>query len=324
MPALKRRTLLSALGSALGWPVASFALPPPAPPLRLIVPFAPGGGVDAAARVLAGSLATVLGTAVQVENHPGASGTIGGRLVLAAPPDGHTLLFSAATHVFTRHVLARPPYDPQADFAAVARFGQAPLLLVVSPGHAEPDLARLLAAIRREPGAWSAAVPSYGAPAHLATLDLQRRAGLQLNLVPYKGTQPALMDVAGGHADLLLDSAVALLPQVRSGRVRALAICAAARSPLVPGVPTFAEGGLPGFVHHSWYGVWAPRDTPAERVAALGRAIERSAVALERAGALEPLGLEAGPLVDEDFRRFVARQVAEGAELLRASGFRAE
>lgn len=322
MPALRRRSLLiSALGWAAGCPVADATQ---ATPLRLVVPFAPGGGVDAAARALAGALPAVLGTPVTVENHPGASGTIGGRLVMAAPPDGRTLLFSAATHVFTRQVLALPPYDPQTDFAAVARFGQAPLLLVVAPGRAEPDLQALVAAIRREPGAWNAGVPAFGAPGHLATLDLQRRAGLRLNLVPYKGTQPALMDVAGGHTDLLLDSLVALLPLARAGRVRPLAISAAERSPLLPAVPTFSESGFAGFLHHSWYGVWAPRDTPAARVQALAGAIGAAAQALDGAGALAPLGLSAAVLGSDGFRRFVAREAAFGAELLRAAGFRAE
>ncbi|MBG6080552.1 tripartite-type tricarboxylate transporter receptor subunit TctC [Rubrivivax gelatinosus] len=320
MPALKRRTLLlAALGGPLGGAVA--AVDAQAAPLRLIVPFAPGGGVDAAARVLAGALAPRLGTPVLVENHPGASGTIGGRLVLGAAPDGRTLLFSAATHVFTRQVLARPPYDPQADFAPVARFGRTPLLLVVAPGRGERDLQQLLAAIRAEPGGWSAGVPAYGAPGHLAMLDLERRAGLKLNLVPYKGTQPALMDVAGGHADLLLDSLVALQPLARAGRVRALAISAADRSPLLPRVPTFAEAGLPAFVHHSWYGLWAPRDTPDERIEALAQAVAGAAAALESRQALRPLGLEAAVLGSDEFRIFVTNELAAGSELLRQSGF---
>ncbi|MBK1688941.1 Bug family tripartite tricarboxylate transporter substrate binding protein [Rubrivivax gelatinosus] len=322
MPALKRRSLLiSALGWASGLQAADAT---PSAPLRLVVPFAPGGGVDAAARALAGALPAVLGTPVNVENHPGASGTIGGRLVMAAPADGRTLLFSAATHVFTRQVLALPPYDPQTDFAAVARFGQAPLLLVVAPGRTEPDLAALVAAIRREPGRLNAGVPAFGAPGHLATLDFQRRAGLRLNLVPYKGSQPALMDVAGGHTDLLLDSAVALLPLARARRVRPLAISAAERSPLLPAVPTFAESGFAGFLHHSWYGVWAPRDTPAVRVQALSDAIAAAAKALDSTGALVPLGLSAAVLGTDEFRRFVASEFALGADLLRASGFRAE
>ncbi|MGC4076545.1 MAG: tripartite tricarboxylate transporter substrate binding protein [Rubrivivax sp.] len=293
-------------------------------PLRLIVPFAPGGGVDAAARVLAAALAPALRAPVIVENHPGASGTIGGRLVLGAAPDGHTLLFSAATHVYTHLVLARPPYDPLAEFAPVARFGRTPLLLVVAPGRRERELKQWLDAVRAEPGAWSAAVPAYGAPGHLATLDLQHRAALKLNLVPYKGTQPALMDVAGGHADLLLDSLVALQPLARAGRVRALAIADLARSALLPRVPTFAEGGLPGFVHHSWYGLWAPRDTPGGRVDQLAQAVSAAAAELERRQALRPLGLEAAVLGADEFQRFVAQELATGTELLRQSGFRAE
>ncbi|MCD0422988.1 tripartite tricarboxylate transporter substrate binding protein [Rubrivivax sp. JA1024] len=321
VPALKRRSLLLA---ALAVPGTRPARAARGSALRLIVPFVAGGGVDAAARLLASALQPVTGTPVVVENHPGASGTIGGRLVLSAPPDGRTLLFSAATHIFTRQVLARPPYDPQTDFAAVTRFGLAPLMLVMAPRRPEAGLPELLDAVRREPGTWSAGIPSFGSPGHLATLDLARRAALRLNLVPYKGTQPALMDVAGGHVDLLLDSMVALLPLARAGRVRALALSAAARSRLLPSLPTFGEAGLPGFEHHSWYGVWAPAGTPAGRVAELDAAVAAATAALARAGALEALGIEPAPLSPDGFRRFVAAQVAVGAELLRASGFRAE
>lgn len=292
--------------------------------LRLIVPFAAGGGVDSAARLLANQLARQFGLTVVVDNRAGASGTIGGKAVQMAAADGYTLLFSAATHVHAKQVLASPPYDPQTDFAAVARVGAAPLMLVLAPGKPQTRLQDLLAAVRQQPGQWTAGIPAAGAPSHLATLLLARQAKLDLTLVPYKGTQPALMDVAGGHTDLLLDSMISLLPMAKSGKVRPIAISSAARSALAPDVPTLRESGLPEFVYESWYGVWAPRATPPDRIAALHGAISAASGELARAGAWSSLGVEPVNESNEQFRRFVATDVAEGAELLKAAGFKPE
>ncbi len=292
--------------------------------LRLIVPFAAGGGVDSAARLLAEQLRRQHGLSVLVENKAGASGTLGGQAVRAAPADGTTLLFSAATHVMARHVLASAPYDPQADFAPVARIGEAPLMLVVPPTQPQKTLAEVLAAIRRQPEGWTAAIPAAGAPSHLATLRLARQAGLSLTYVPYKGTQPAAMDVAGGHVQLLLDSMISLLPLVKGGRVRALAVTSKARSPLVPDVPTMAEAGASGFTFESWYGVWASRGTPAERIAWLNAAINAAGTELAKSGAWAALGISPVSESPEQFRQQIAAEVAEGVELLRAAGFRPE
>lgn len=319
-----RRQLLAA---AAAWPLVGAGearAAEAAAPLRLVVPFAPGGGVDAVARLLAPALGAQWRAPVVVENRPGGSGTVGGRAVLAAPADGRTLLLSAATHLLARHVLAQPPYDPEADFAPVARVGQAPLMLVASRARAESTLPDLLAAIRAQPGQWTAAIAAAGAPGHLALLRLALQAGLKLAYVPYKGTQPALLDVAGGHADLLLDSMITLEAMVRAGRVRAIAVTAPQRSPLAPDVPTFREGGLADFSFATWYGVWAPADTPAPRVAALNAAINAAAADVERRGGWAPIGLAPVAETPEQFRRFAAANTAEGARLLKAAHFTPE
>jgi tripartite-type tricarboxylate transporter receptor subunit TctC len=149
-----------------------------------------------------------------------------------------------------------------------------------------------------------------------------RQAGLKLSLVPYKGTQPALTDVAGGHVDMLLDSMISLLPMAKSGKVKPIAVTSAQRSALAPDVPTFKESGLPEFVYGSWYGVWAPRDTPPARIAALNAAINAATVELTKSGALASLGID--PVIESpaEFKRFVAADVAKGAELLKNAGFR--
>jgi tripartite-type tricarboxylate transporter receptor subunit TctC len=311
MMTLQRRPLLLAmLALATG---AASAFPDKDRTLRLVVPFAAGGGVDAAARLLATQLQKQTGATVVVENKAGGSGTIGGRQVQ-----------TATTHVLARQVLANAPYDPQADFVPVARVGEAPLMLVIAPSKAPTRLQELITAVRAQPDRWTAGIPAAGAPSHLATLKLAQQGQLRLNYVPYKGTQPALMDVAGGHTDLLLDSMIALQPLVRSGKVRALAISSAKRSALAPEVPTFRESGLADFVHESWYGVWAPKGTPADRVGALNAAINTATAELARTGAWAALGVEPVSETPEQFRRHVAQEVAESAELLRSAGFRPE
>lgn len=293
-------------------------------PLRIIVPFAAGGGVDAAARLLGTQLGKQLGMTVIVENKAGGSGTIGGKAVQTAPADGHTLLFSAATHVLARQVLSQPPYDPQTDFAPVARTGTAPLLLVAAPTKPQAKLAEVIGAVKQQPDKWTAGIPAAGAPSHLATLLMARQAQLKLSLVPYKGTQPALMDVAGGHTDLLLDSMISLMSMAKSGKVRPIAITSARRSSLAPEIPTFKESGLPNFDFESWYGVWAPRDTPADRIAVLNAAINSATAELARSGALAGLGIEPVTETPAQFKAYIAAEVKEGAELLKDAGFKPE
>jgi len=298
--------------------------PEPGQTLRLIVPFAAGGGVDSAARLLGEQLRKQHGLTVVVENKAGASGSIGGKAVQTAPPDGTTLLFSAATHVLANHVLSVPPYDPQADFAPVARVGEAPLLLVVAPTVTASKLQDVLAAGKLKQGQWTAAIPAAGSPSHLATLLLAKQGDVKLTYVNYKGTQPALTDVAGGHVDMLLDSMISLLPLAKAGKVKPVAISSKQRSALAPEIPTLQESGLPQYAYESWYGVWAPKATPPERVAALNALINQAVIELAKAGAFAKLGIEPVTESPEQFRRYIAAYVAQSVELLRSAGFRPE
>jgi tripartite-type tricarboxylate transporter receptor subunit TctC len=293
--------------------------------LKIVVPFAAGGGVDAAARLVGTQLGKQLGMTVIVDNKAGGSGTIGGKSVQSAPADGYTLLFSAATHVLAKQVLSQPPYDPQTDFAPVARSGTAPLMLVVATSKPQTKLSELLAAMKQQPDKWTAGIPAAGAPSHLATLLMAKQAQLKLSMVPYKGTQPALMDVAGGHTDLMLDSMISLLPMAKSGKVRPVAITSAKRSNLAPDVPTFKESGLPNFAYESWYGFWAPKDTPPDRIVALNAAINAATAEVAKSGAFAALGIE--PVANEtpaQFKAYIAAEVKEGAELLKDAGFKPE
>jgi tripartite-type tricarboxylate transporter receptor subunit TctC len=292
--------------------------------LRIVVPFAAGGGVDSAARLLSEQLRKQLGMSVIVDNKAGGSGTIGGKAVQIASADGYTLLFSAATHVLANQVLSSPPYDPQTDFAPVARVGEAPLMLVVAPQQKEHKLSDVLAAAKQQQGNWTAAIPAAGAPSHLATLLLAKQGNVKLTYVPYKGTQPALADVAGGHVNMLLDSMISLLPLAKAGRVKPIAITSKQRSALAPDVPTVQEGGLANYTYASWYGVWAPKGTAADRIAFLNTAINQAVSELSQSGALAKLGIEPVTESPEQFKRFVASDVAQSTELLKSAGFKPE
>lgn len=292
--------------------------------IRLVVPFAAGGGVDSAARLLSEQLRKQWGVAVVVDNRAGANGTIGGTAVRTAPADGYTLLFSAATHVLAKQVLSNPPYDPQTDFAPVARVGEAPLMLVIAPQQPEKNLGEVLAAARQQPEKWTAAIPAAGAPSHLATLLLAKQGGVKFTYVPYKGTQPALVDVGGGHVNLLFDSMISVLPLAKAGKVKAIAISSKKRSPLALDVPTVAEGGVANFAYETWYGVWAPKDTPADRLAALNTAINKAVNELARSGAFASLGIDPVTETVEQFKRYVASDVAQSSELLKSAGFKPE
>ncbi|MBL8377879.1 MAG: tripartite tricarboxylate transporter substrate binding protein [Burkholderiales bacterium] len=293
-------------------------------PVKMIVPFAPGGGVDGAGRLIARQLQAGLNVPVVVENRAGASGTIGGRAVHAAAADGQTLLFSASTHVLANQVLAAPPYDPVGDFAAVARVGEAPLLMVIAPNLPQRNLGEVLAAVRQRPEQWVAALPALGAASHLATLLLAKQGNLTLTMTPYKGTAPALTDVAGGHVQILVDSIISLSPLAKGGKVKAIASTGAKRASVMPDVPTAAESGLPGLVYSSWYGVWAPKSTAPERVQLLNKAFNQAVADLTKSGALAQIGVEPVTESVEQFRKFIAADVAQAGDLLKGAGFKPE
>ncbi|MGV3725865.1 Bug family tripartite tricarboxylate transporter substrate binding protein [Hydrogenophaga sp.] len=291
--------------------------------IKIVVPFAAGGGVDGAARLLARQLQADLGVNVVVDNRAGGSGTIGGKAVQTAQPDGYTLLFSAATHVLASHVLATPPYDPVTDFTAVARTGEAPLLIVIPPSAPQKNLREVIDAAKGGNN-WNAAIPALGAPSHLATLLLAKQGKVNFTMTPYRGTAPAATDVAGGHVQLLVDSIISLQPMAKGGRVKPIAQTGAKRSSVAPDVPTAAESGYPGLVYVSWYGVWAPKGTPDDRVQFLNKAINKATEELTKAGSLAALGVEPVTESVDAFRKYIATDVAQSAGLLKEAGFKPE
>ena len=265
-----------------------------------------------------------LGVSVVVENRAGANGTIGSKVVQGAAADGYTLLFSAATHVISHLVMNKVPYDPIADFSPVARVGEAPLLLVISPNLPQKKLTEVLDAARQNPDKWTAALPAMGAPSHLATLLLAQKSNLKLTMAPYQGTSPALVEVAGGHAQILLDSIISLMPMAKTGKVHPVVTTSARRSAIAPDIPTASESGLPGFTFVSWYGLWAPKDTPQDRVQLLNTAANEAVSDLIKSGAFAAVGIEGVNESVAQFGKYIANDVAQSAELLKGAGFKPE
>ena len=290
-------------------------------PIRIVVPFAAGGGVDVYARLLSEKLRQQHGLTIIVENRAGANGSIGGNTVRNADPDGTVLLFSAGTHVMARHVMKSAPYDPIEDFASIARVGEAPMMLVASPKVAANNIGELVAEARKAPDKWTFGASSLGAPGHLAELDFNRLTGLNLLIQPYRGTAPALNDVAGGHVQLLIDPILALLSLVHSKRVKGLAVTTAKRTPLAPEFPTASESGLAGMDHSSWYGVWGPKKLPADMIAELNKLFAEAVQDLSSEGQLAKLGIEPASETPSQFETFARGYVNRNAKLLKASNF---
>lgn len=322
MISLTKKMLFTVLLTATA--VASAQPKFPEGQIKLIVPFAPGGGVDSAARVIAKQMQANLNIPFIVENKPGASGTIGGKFVQSAPPDGQTLLFSASTQALTKLVIANAPYDPWTDFTYVARVGEAPLLMVISPTLPQTKLKEVMDAAKQNPDKWTAGLPALGAASHLGTLMFAKEGNVNLTMTAYKGTAPALTDVAGGHTQILIDSIISLQSLAKSGKVKPIVVTSAKRSSVMPNVPTAVESGFPKFVTESWYGIWAPKGTPDERVQFLNKAANEAVRQLTNSGAFEKLGIE--PVVEtvDEFKKYTGKYIAENAELLKGAGFKPE
>jgi tripartite-type tricarboxylate transporter receptor subunit TctC len=259
-----------------------------------------------------------------VENRTGGSGLIGTSAVLQAEPDGYTLLASAFNTAVMPLVLKSAKFDPEKDLEVMARTARAPLVMVVSTNRPERSVAEVVAAAKASPSEWNIAISSLGSAGHLATIEFNRRTGANLNMVTYRGTQPALTDLMGGSVELLIDPSFALLPAAAGGKAHALAIATAERSALAPDLPTMAEAGLPGYEFQSWYGVWAPKGTPADicqQVNALMQETMRDPAVVER---LKGQLLEPVTESIEDTRRFIGSEISRATELLRSIDYQPE
>jgi tripartite-type tricarboxylate transporter receptor subunit TctC len=294
----------------------------PSRPIRVVVPYPPGGPADIMARLATQLIQEKLGGTVVVENRSGANGTLGGEAVWKAAPDGYTLLAAPSVHVLARHVLRAVPYDPVKDFTPIVRYGEAPLLVLANPSAVSAKtIAEALPAIRAKPENFRFGLSALGAANHLAVLEFNKLTGLNLLLVPYRGSAPALADLLGGQVQLMIDPIMAALPNVQAGLLRALAVTRTKRTSAAPDVPTAAESGLPGLEMASWYGLWGPKGLPTPIVARLNALLTQAVHDPAVVQRLSALGFEPASEPPEEFARYIEADVARGAALLRAAKF---
>jgi tripartite-type tricarboxylate transporter receptor subunit TctC len=326
MNRLNRRDVLSSMlaaGATLA-PTVVRAQAFPNRTIRIVVPVAAGGGVDTFARLIAAKVKTQRDVTFIVENRTGGNSTIGGLDVQRAAPDGYTVLFHASTHNVARLVLKNAPYDPIADFTPIALAGHAPLVLIAANNRPEKTLKDLVSAAKANPDKWSFGTAQLGAPGHLAAVAFNQFTGINVPIIPYRGTAPALNDVVGGHVPMMIEAILALLPMVRAGSVRAIAVTGTKRSKLAPEIPTMAEVGLPELNFGAWWAMWGPPNMPPELARTINGWVNEAVKALGTEGRLDALGIEPAQETPQAFGQFLVADVDRSAKLLKAANFQPE
>jgi tripartite-type tricarboxylate transporter receptor subunit TctC len=317
------RTVMAVFGVVMA--TASVAQTYPTKALRLIVPFAPGGGNDTVARSIAQQISIGLGQPVVVDNRAGAGGVVGADAAAKSAPDGYTLfLGGVGSHAVNPSIYPNLPYDPVRDFAPVCLIASAPSVLVVNQGLSARTLAELTALAKASPGKLNYATNGNGSSSHLATVLYETMAGVQMVHVPYKGFSPALTDILSGQVQLMFNSIVALVPQIKAGKVRALAVTSRARSSLLPEVPTLAESGLTGYEAGSWYGILAPAGTPRDIIMRLNAEIVRAVRQPELRERLAGEGADPIGGTPEEFSAHIRTELARMGKLVRDARIKPE
>jgi tripartite-type tricarboxylate transporter receptor subunit TctC len=325
------RTTLGALGTAIlaGAFTATAAraeAPYPNKPVRIVVPYAPGGPNDIVARLLAEKLTQLNGQTFLVENRPGGGSNIGAEAVAKAAPDGYTLLIAATSHSINMTLFPKEnlKYDLLRDFAPVSLLMTGPLVLVVNPSLPAKNLKEFVALAKSKPGKLTYGSSGNGASTHLAGEMLNQSAGLQTIHVPYKGSGPALTDLMGGQIDFMVDTMISSMPFITSNKVRALAVTGKARSPVLPGVPTVAEQGYPGFEAVAWIGMLAPAKTPPEVVAKLNAEIKKILESPDVKGRLATQGFTAESQRPEVFGAYMKNEVQKWGAIVKSANVKVE
>jgi len=313
--ALAAALLLASAGvAAQGYPSRS---------VRIIVPFSAGSGTDAFARTLAPKFTEAWGQQVVVENREGAGGTIGAQLVARSPADGHTLLAAGTSWAIAPSLYAKPPYETLRDFVPIGRIGHVPSVLVVHPSMQVNSVRDLIRLARSQPGRLDYSSSGKGAPSHLFMEYFKVAARVDIVEVPYKVTSQALTDVIGGQVMMNLPVLSAALPQIRAGRLKALAVTTAARSQAAPDIPTMAESGdLPGYEAAQWHGLAAPAGTPPAVIAQINKELNRVLVLPEVRERISGLGVEIAPTTPAEFATDIRAHIEKWLKLIRTLGIR--
>lgn len=311
---------LACITLCAGFAGMSMAQGYPNKPVKLVVPYPPGGPTDIVARLIAQKLGDQMGQPFVIENKPGAGGNPGAEAVARSAPDGYTLVVATTAHAINPSLFSKLNYQLLKDFAPVSQLTSGPLVIVANPALPAKNIAELIALAKSKNGGLNFASSGNGQSTHLSAELFSAMAGIKMSHIPYKGSAPALTDVMAGQADLMFDTMLSSMPHVKAGKLKALAVTSAQRSPVAPDVPTVAESGLPGYEAIAWNGLLAPAATPREVVARLNAELKKVLEQPEVKQRFEAQGFTASWNPSEAFGGFLKAEVDKWAKVVKASG----
>ena len=324
MKSIARLTLAAAITAAALFPHGALAQAFPSKPIRLVVPYAPGGGTDIISRAVAIELSKTLGQPVNVDNRPGAGGNLGAELVAKSAPDGYTLLTSASSlHGITPFLYKKLNYDPNKDLAPVIVLAGFANVLVVNPALPAQSVKDVIALARAQPGKMTCASSGSGSTIHMSCEMFKHMLGLDITHVPYKGSGPALTDLMGGQVNMMFDNIPSSITHIRSGKLRALATTGAKRAPTLPDLPTIAETGVAGYESTAWFGLVVPAGTPKDIIARLNADGQKATKSPEFVKRMSDLGYEIvggtaeqmAAMIQDEYKRWGPIVTASGAKV---------
>jgi tripartite-type tricarboxylate transporter receptor subunit TctC len=320
-----KTVVATAVLALLPWmPAAAGAQAYPSKPIRMIVPYTPGGAIDTVGRIVADEMQKILGQTFIIENKPGASGMIGAQEAARAPADGYTLLFNASSQVYMPLVVTRKTYDAQKDFTPIAQVGYVPLAVVVTPTVPAKTLAEFATLARAQPKRFTWATSGLGTTSHLAEEMINRELKLDMEIILYKGAVPQLTDVMGGHVSAAVSPLAGATPFIKSGKLKPVAVTSSKRLPGYPDVPTVAESGMPGFELLSWYGLWAPAGLPKDLVAKLNAAVAKAVQSPTVKARFAELSFEVSENTPTEFAALIEDEIRRVGKVIRTANIRIE
>ncbi len=311
--------------AALALALSASAQSYPSKPIKIIVPFPAGAATDTLARSVGQKLAEAYGQPVVVENKAGATGTIGSQMVATSPADGYTLLMATtSTHGIAPNLYKNSPYDAVKDFEPVSLIGWTPNVLVVNPAVKANSVKELIALAKSQPGKMTFASSGSGSSIHLAGELFKSMTGVDMLHVPYKGAAPALTDLMGGQVDIMFDTVAQSLPQIKAGKLKALAVTTSRRSSALPDVPTLSEAGVPGYEMAGWIGLLAPKGTPKEVIEKLHAEIVKIVNAADLRARMTAAGVELMGSTPQEFGRVISSELPKYAKVMKDAGMQQE
>jgi tripartite-type tricarboxylate transporter receptor subunit TctC len=315
---------LAALAITVALSTSAFAQGWPNKPIRMVVPYTPGGYTDLMARTVGQKISEALGQPIIFENRPGANAIIGTDVVAKSPPDGYTFGTVIAAHAVNATLNPKLPYDTMKDFTYVSLMSVAPLIIIANNALPANNIKELVALAKAKPGELNFASSGVGAAAHLTMEMFKARMGIDMQHVPYKGTAGALQDTVGGRINVMFDIVGPLMPQVKAGNVKALGLAAREQIPSAPGVPTIIEQGVPDFVSGTWAGIIAPAGTPKEIVDRIAAEAKKALADPAMKAKLAEQGIVAVGNTPDEYRAFVAEEIARWAKVIKDAGIKME